>query len=30
MRKSVTDRHTGIWQWDRNEGILTSNFEVNS
>ena len=27
---SFTHHHTGIRQWERNEGILTSNFEVNS
>jgi len=25
-----THRHTGIQWWERNEGILTSNFEVSS
>jgi len=25
---SFTYRHTRIWQWERNEGISTSNFKV--
>jgi len=27
---SSTHHHTWIWQWERNDGILTPNFEVNS
>jgi len=27
---SFTHHHTGIRQWERNDGILTSDFEINS
>jgi len=27
---SFTHRHTRIWQWERNKGILTPNVEVDS
>jgi len=27
---SFTQHHTGIRQWEKNEVVLTSNFEVNS